>query len=488
MRTFSKHGSMFALSLLLAAAPLPGGKADGFSCSLKGSGDPVPSEQTDSSPAPDILNMLGISESITADGEPGAFLQTDTVLSVSCEFREISLRQVLLIAGQLADSRWFMTGQTAVKGNRTLRFGYDDRTRLLKLDYIQEADKPEWPDVLTPALSTRIPVFTFGRYVSGEPLLLPDRVDVMKLTYEEVSPADMSAYGQLLAESGYSLIQTPGGNTEYSGGTLYVSLLYNPENRRAEVTVGAYLIYPVPLPPWPDTLPENIRRLLPAVAAVCKADKAEGGYRCSAEGLTLFGLYSFVQTAMRYDNWSELSDKGFMTNIEPSVSLEILSYSTQTETLVFFLHTDDAGIATSAPEATPLPARTAPPDTELFDDGLTDYYFKLTRGLYSENEALAGLLEEFGQAVEMADWSELKGLYPDTFNLFLSSLEVNVNEDIWVAFEGTEFFGQRHYFLARIAGVPRQGFLLHDQAGDEAWLGSWYGLRLRVLAKVPAGE
>lgn len=488
MQNRIKHGVIIVLVSIMSATPFLKGAIGEVICTPADNRCHVSLEQKNQSIIPDILDRLGISESLADAGELGSFRQTNTVLSVSSDFMQISIRQVFQLAELLANGRWFLTGQMAIKGNRTLSFGYDCETRLLRLDYTEEFDKPIWPDVLTPALSCRVPVFPFGKYVSSEPVTLPDRVDIIKLVYDDVSPSDMSSYEALLIESGYILNTASDEIVEYSNNHLFVELSYIPEDSKVEIMVGGYLVYYVALPPWPDTLPEKIRRILPAVAAMCKADVAEGGFLCSAEGLTLFELYSFVQSAVLYENWSALTESDFMTHAETSVSLEILSYSTQTDTLVFFLHCKDADLSTSSLTENPLPTPTVPSDVGSFDDGLADYDFKLTRGVYSEKEALKGLREEFGQTAELADWNEIKGLYQDRFNWFLSYLGVNTGEDVWVSLEGNEFSGIRHYFLARIAGVPRQGFLKHDQVGEEAWLGSWYGISLRVLVKVPSGD
>jgi len=475
------RGIVILLSFLLTLVQVPLVRSESETMELC-CGKPCDSEQ------PDILDMLGITDALEEAGKSGKILQRETILSVSCGFEVISLRQLILLMEPLSEGRWLLTENMAVKGNRTLSFGYDFQSKYLKLGFMEEFGRPVWPDVLTPSLSYRVPAFPFGTFAASEPLELENRVDTVKLFYEDVSPSDVPSYGGILAEAGWSSETMSDGTALYKDGTAFVTLLYVPETRQAEITVGSFLVYLVSLPPWPDKLPGYIRRILPPVAAVRRAEALFGGYLCTAEGLTLSELYSFVQSAMRYDNWSMISDEGFMTHAETSVRLEIRSYTTQTNILAFFLHVADTNLATPAPTDEPLPTPTIPPDVDSYDDGLQGYDFKLTKGIYSEKEAVKGILEEFGQAAELADWNEIKGLYQDRFNWFLSYLGVNANEDIWISLKGNEFSGDRHYFLARVAGVPRQGFLKHDQVGEAAWLGSWYGISLRVLAKVPTGD
>jgi hypothetical protein len=468
---------LFSFLLTLAQVPLGKGESETVPLCCGKTCEP---ERTD------ILGMLGITDSLMKAGETGKFLQRDTIISVSCGFEGITLRQLILLMDPLANGRWLLTENTAVKDNRTLGFGYDSQTKYLRLNLAEESGKPVWPDVLAPVLSAKVPAFPLGTYVSSEPVTLENRVDTVKLVYEDVSPSDVSAYGKILTEAGWSSKATSDGTVLFKNGTAFVTFLYIPATRQAEITVGSFLVHFVPLPPWPDTLPETIRRILPPVSAVRGAKAMDGGYLCKAEGLTLSELYSFVQSSMRYYNWLMLSDDSIMTHVESSISLEIMSYSTQTDTLIFFLYCENADLSTPAPTEKSLPTPTIPPDVGSFDDGLTDYNFALTRGVYNEKEALEGLRNEFGQAAEMADWSEIKVLYQERINWFLSYLGVRENEDIWIRYNGQESSNKRHYFLARIASVPRQGFLKHDQVGNEAWLGSWYGISLRVIAKVPA--
>lgn len=116
-----------------------------------------------------------------------------------------------------------------------------------------------------------------------------------------------------------------------------------------------------------------------------------------------------------------------------------------------------------------------------------DYFYRVTDGWYSDSQAMMGVLEEFGQYGEMADWNEITSLYGDRMTAFMDEAGVDTDVDVWVQRGGSRYDGSRHYFLARIS-APRTNFKLYDSVGNEAWLGSWYGVQMPVLVKVPADQ
>jgi hypothetical protein len=127
------------------------------------------------------------------------------------------------------------------------------------------------------------------------------------------------------------------------------------------------------------------------------------------------------------------------------------------------------------------------PDAELHGlpvDGQR-YVFMLTKEYYSEQDAAAGVAKEYGDGAKMADWNDIKSLFGGEIKKFLLSVGAVSNEGIWIAYNGSEYDGTRHYFLAFIDGVTRDDFLKYDDMGDDAWLGSWYDLSLRVFCKIP---
>lgn len=116
-----------------------------------------------------------------------------------------------------------------------------------------------------------------------------------------------------------------------------------------------------------------------------------------------------------------------------------------------------------------------------------EHIYRVTDGWYSDSQAMMGVLDEFGQYGEMADWNDIVSLYGGDMTAFMDAAGIITDVDVWVQYGGNRYDGSRHYFLARIS-VPRSDFYLYDSVGNEAWLGSWYGVQMPVLAKVPVDE
>ncbi len=116
-----------------------------------------------------------------------------------------------------------------------------------------------------------------------------------------------------------------------------------------------------------------------------------------------------------------------------------------------------------------------------------EYFYRVTDGWYSDSQAMMGVLEEFGQYAEMADWNVIKSFYGGRMTAFMDEAGIAADVDVWVQCGGGRYDGSRHYFLARIS-APRANFKLYDSVGNEAWLGSWYGVQMPVLVKVPADQ
>ncbi len=89
---------------------------------------------------------------------------------------------------------------------------------------------------------------------------------------------------------------------------------------------------------------------------------------------------------------------------------------------------------------------------------------------------------EFGQDINIADWEFLKSAYGDMLPAVLADLGLEDKGAAWISSGGKEFFsGNNHYFIQRFDGGKPDDFLAHDQIGS-IYLGSWYGIDIRVLA------
>ena len=89
---------------------------------------------------------------------------------------------------------------------------------------------------------------------------------------------------------------------------------------------------------------------------------------------------------------------------------------------------------------------------------------------------------EFGKDAGIADWEFLKSAYGEMLPAVMADLGLENEGSAWVS-RGTEEFvsGNNHYFIQRFDSGKPASFLAHDQI-DSIYLGSWYGLDIRVLA------
>ena len=119
--------------------------------------------------------------------------------------------------------------------------------------------------------------------------------------------------------------------------------------------------------------------------------------------------------------------------------------------------------------------------------------FKLTQNYYSEKMNLDQIVkEEFGETALVADWNQLKEFSKNNkITSFMDYIGLSkYDEYILIKADGKYKIPKkkkRHYFFARHNGkLPQYGFLSHDNIDNfQATLGSWFGLRSRVLAFIP---
>ena len=258
------------------------------------------------------------------------------------EYPDVSLSETFTLAQKLEEGRWYLTGDEALKDKRSLLLQYDMKTRRLRLELTTDAGKAVWPEVLTPQLSCTIPVFTGGIFKDSAPQEILNRLDSVQLVYVEVQQEDVQAYEDLLTQSGYEPRKAEDNSTEYVKNLNFVRLLYHARGERLEITVGRYLVYLVPLPPWPDPLPQQLKRVLPTVAARQTVDIVQSGYLATVTDMSLFALFSFVHSAQQHYGWSALQDDAVMTHTGLQVQLAFLAWNTDTHRLLFLLEGDAA--------------------------------------------------------------------------------------------------------------------------------------------------
>ncbi len=407
----------------------------------------------------------------------------NATLTLGAKYDDITLPIMLKFMQALVDDNWYLSENSAFLGNRSLVIAYDYESQRLQLNFTQLTLQAEWPkSVLSPYLSHITPVFAYGTYASFQTRELPNVESATMHIYNNVAASDMEAYEKTLLNAGYAFDKETDGQRFFKKNTAFVTLTLNTPTKQAAIIVGSFRVYAVALPPWPDPLPQTIKRILAPVPALCKVEKSQDGFAASAQDLTLTELYHFVKALTSYYGWTEPNDKGALTHAAANVGMQVVSFGTAANKLTFRL--SGTGTNTPSPSANPSPVPSSTFRDEGFDDGLPDYDFRLTKGTYSDKDAMDGILSEFGQTAEMANWEEIKSRYADRFDAFLNYVGVVGNEDVWLLYKKSGYDGIRHYFLARISGVSRANFKLYDSVGNEAWLGSWYGINLRILVKV----
>ena len=283
----------------------------------------------------------------------------------------------------------------------------------------------------------------------------------------------------------YETVKQPDRSTinsslRYEKGIFFVQIVFDEQKGTAEINVGQHSIAAVPLPPWPDPIPNHLKQILPPVAAVIDVTGAEDGFLSAVEQVSIEDVHNFVRAAEEHYGWSVLSAQNEMIHDASGFGIRMLSFDADAGTWTLTIFDATMPGTTLSPDT----AETQPPDDTI---GVTEFGYRVTQGRYGEQEAMMGVLEEYGQFAEMADWSDIKAMYGDDMTAFLDSAGVEIGNDVWVQYDGYRFDGDRHYFLARPSG-PREGFLLYDQVGDEAWLGSWHGIEMPVLVKVSADQ
>lgn len=115
---------------------------------------------------------------------------------------------------------------------------------------------------------------------------------------------------------------------------------------------------------------------------------------------------------------------------------------------------------------------------------------KVTRGcVYETDDTTKAVQAEFGPGATVADWNEYKPLIEGSANPIatLNAIGVPFGQSIWLTVDGQRVWsGTRHYLAERWDNKMSREFGVHDQIGDQiVMLGSWQGLCLPVLAKVP---
>jgi len=138
------------------------------------------------------------------------------------------------------------------------------------------------------------------------------------------------------------------------------------------------------------------------------------------------------------------------------------------------------GTSTAADGSKPADSSGGAPgsDLKLF----TKYPIALTGPTCDETGVQKTIGAEFGKDVSIADWEFLKSAYGEMLPAVMADLGLENEGIAWVSRGGEEFVSSNnHYFIQRFDSGKPAGFLAYDRI-DSIYLGSWYGLNIRVLA------
>lgn len=110
---------------------------------------------------------------------------------------------------------------------------------------------------------------------------------------------------------------------------------------------------------------------------------------------------------------------------------------------------------------------------------------QLTTNSYSETSNLdTNIKNDLGNNFELADWNDLKSI--TDIDDWIICMNLQHDDSFLIKREGKQFYnsGNRHYYVHYSTdGLPYSGFLVHEKINDKLFLGSWYGLNMKVLGK-----
>ena len=245
----------------------------------------------------------------------------ESATTLNGSYADMSLSQVMSFMDGLADSGWYLTGNSGYKDNRSINLSYSMDTEIFKFPISLDKTAATWPQgVLTPYLRHVTPPFRYGTFDHSEETF---EGKAEKIVYTGVANDEINDYLDVLKQSGFEDL----GENMWVGDMSYVS--YEFDNGVCGVIVAIAEISLVPLPPWPDSLPTGLVRILPPVGAVISITQTQDGFVVVAEQTTLSELYGFVSSAADY-GWSELFDEDKMTHSASGSTIQMVSYSTGT--------------------------------------------------------------------------------------------------------------------------------------------------------------
>jgi len=106
--------------------------------------------------------------------------------------------------------------------------------------------------------------------------------------------------------------------------------------------------------------------------------------------------------------------------------------------------------------------------------------FKVTSQKYlCTDDLVAAVQAEFGSDWTVADWEHVKLLSSGDYG----NIDMNKGDEFLILNDGQKYYsGARHFFIAKHEGQVPDGFLVHDEVGNNYFsLGSWSDITMRIL-------
>ena len=423
----------------------------------------------------------------------GSLSTEGSVTTGTTTFSNLKLYGFVKWIGELVQDGWYVFGNEANKGAVHITMAYSTRDETLRLTVEADSARGVWPSPVTAELDYMVPFYNGSNLVSKEELDLENYEDAFQCTFESAAEEVVLKYIKKLEDAGYRNLGQASGLYVLENGIYEVNIFLDPDGvRPVEVKLLKHTIAAVPLPPWPDELPNEFANVLPLMGSpVSTVEPAIIGYTIDVNDVSSYEVYTWY-SALPGKGWSEIEDNGNAVHAQMGFLLGTVYFDSPSMTFGFTVEqqdserTDGATAAATSGQTAGNVNTTPNTNTSGHNTGDVTYTYKLTSGKYEGDDVENAVREEFGQNASVADWTVLKRAYTGEADSFLSDIGVKHNEDVWVNCDDTGYYeGMRHYFLAKIDGVKRDDFLVHDKwDGDTVWLGSWSGIKLRALVLI----
>lgn len=399
----------------------------------------------------------------------------------------VPIYSVVQWLNSLEENGWYIMQNIACKAQKTIETQYETQSGVLTLTINEEINKEVWPDPVSAEFQYVFPVFKYSDVQTISLTDLANYETVYECTVDAFTDTDLTNYKNDLVAAGFKDLGFASNMHVLEKSPYEVEII---ASMPWKILLCKHEIFPVPLPPWPEALPEAFARVLPLWQGPVESIEAyHNGYKIGVNHISLNAVRNWYNALAHY-GWEGLSPDGTANHNEKGFVITEVDYDSTTGNFVFVI--EEPGY--DAQQSTPPPTQSAQGNTLQEDIGgmieYEGYAYVLTSCLYDETDLEKGIMLEFGKNAVVADWTELKQNFSDNILELFRQTGVRENEDVWINYNDKAYYKQsRRYFMAYINGNKRSDFLIHDKWGDDlVWIGSWHGMRIRAMVKLPREE